>query len=445
MDGKMRIRVGVTILTLTMMCWPTTADDWPHWMGPRRDNEWRETGLLSRFPDAGPRIVWRQPIAGGYAGPAVAEGRVFVTDYVTGDNVKVANFERARFSGIERVWCLDEKNGAEIWKHEYPVQYTISYPAGPRCTPTVDENRVYTLGAEGNLICFRVDTGETIWSKNLPEEYQTKSPLWGYAAHPLVDGDRLITLAGGSGTHVVAFDKRTGQEVWRAVTAAEQGYSPPTIVQAGGVRQLVLLCPDAVTSVNPDDGRVYWSVPYEATSGSIIMSPIKVGDYLYAGGYSQKSILLKLDAKRPDAEVVWQDKRREAISPVNVQPFIDAATGTVYGFDQSGDLVALQLPKGQRLWATPQPVHERREGSATAFIVRQDDRFWMFTEKGDMVIAKMDETGFQEIDRAHIMEPTNVAFGREVVWSMPAFANRRAFLRNDQEIVALDLSAAAVQ
>ena len=304
--------------------------------GLTRDNVWRETGVLEKFPDGGPRILWRTPIAGGYAGPAVANGRVFVTDYITSDDVKVPNFERAGKSGRERVLCLDESTGEVLWKHEYPVDYSISYPAGPRCTPTVDADRVYTLGAEGMLICFEVATGKIVWQKDLVALYGTKPALWGYAAHPLIYGNKLITLVGGNGSHVVAFDKSNGNEIWKAITAAEQGYSPPTIIEAGGVRQLILLRPDAVTSINPENGVEYWSVPYEASNGSIIMSPIKVGDYLYAAGYSNKSILLKLSTDEPAAEVVWRDRRKNAISPVNVQPFV--VDNVMYGFDQSGVL-----------------------------------------------------------------------------------------------------------
>ena len=125
-------------------------------MGPGRDNVWREEGLLERFPAGGPKVLWRTPIAGGYAGPAVAGGRVFVTDYVTEADIRQSNFERKTSTGTERVLCLDEATGRILWKHEYPVTYTISYPSGPRCTPTVDGDRVYTLGAEGDLLCLAV-------------------------------------------------------------------------------------------------------------------------------------------------------------------------------------------------------------------------------------------------------------------------------------------------
>ncbi|MFK7766842.1 MAG: PQQ-binding-like beta-propeller repeat protein [Mariniblastus sp.] len=418
---------------------PSSADDWSRWMGPQRNNVWNETNIIEKFPPGGPTVLWKTTVAGGYSGPAVSKGRVFVTDYVTKDDVKIANFDRTISTGTERVFCLEESTGKEIWKHEYPVTYGISYPAGPRCTPTVDGDLVYTLGAEGKLICFAVATGDVVWEIDLVKQYKTKASLWGYAAHPLIDGDNLITLVGGEGSHVVAFDKKTGKEKWKALTAPEQGYVPPSIINAGGVRQLILPQKDMISSVNPDNGKLYWEIPYDATSGSAIMTPIQAGDYLYFAGYSNKSLLMKLGTDKPTAEEVWRDRAREAISPVNVQPFYDRENRVVYGMDQSGDLVALGLPEGNRLWATPAPVSKRRVGSGTAFIVRQADRYWLFNENGELIIAKLSLKGYEEIDRAKVIQPSNNAFGRDVVWSMPAFANRRAYIRNDDEIICVDL------
>ncbi len=438
----MKNRIAIAWIVASLLGTATVAcgmqDDWAQWMGPGRDNVWRETGLLQRFPEGGPNVVWRTPIAGGYAGPAVAGNRVFVTDYLTSDDVKVDNFQRSEFTGQERIWCLDAATGQKIWQREYPVQYSISYPSGPRCTPVVEDGLVWCLGAEGHLFCLNAENGETVWSVDLKDRYQTKSALWGYAAHPLIDGDHLLTLAGGEGSHVVALNKKTGAEVWRSSSAPETGYSPPTIIQAGGVRQLILARPDAVSAVNPDDGSEYWSVPYEATSGSIIMSPVQVGDYLYVGGYSKKSLLLKLASDSPAVEEVWRDKGREAISPVNVQPM--AVEGVIYGVDQDGSMCALSIPEGQRLWRTSKPISERPLGSGTAFIVRQADRFWLFNEHGEIVIARMTPGGYEEIDRAQVIQPSNLAFGRQVVWSMPALAGKRAYIRNDDEIICVDLA-----
>jgi outer membrane protein assembly factor BamB len=430
------------VVTLTLVA-PLAADDWPQWMGPQRDNVWRESGLLDKFPEGGPRVVWRKPASYGYAGPAVANGRVYLTDFVTTSDLNVDNFARAEFPGTERVLCLDERTGETVWKHEYPATYTMSYPAGPRATPLVADGKVYALGGEGQLTCLDAATGNVVWAKNFHTDYNAPTPLWGFASHPLLDGNRLICIVGGEGSHAVAFNKDTGEEIWRAVTAADQGYSPPTIVEAGGARQLILAHPQAIEAINPETGASLWpeAVPFRAENGAIIMSPVHAAGGLFVGGYNNASLFLKLASDKPGVEVAWANKNKDAISPINVQPF--AVDGIMYGFDQSGGLRAIDLAAGKSLWETSQPVSERPQPSGSAFLVREGDRFWLFTENGDLVIAKLTPAGYEELDRAKVIEPTGAAHGRDVVWSMPAFANRRAYIRNGKEIICVDLAAPA--
>ncbi len=425
---------------LVLIATNLSAADWPQWMGPNRDNVWQEKGVLESFPQGGPKVLWRVPVAGGYAGPAVADGRVYVTDYVTDENVQVDNFDRKQFSGTERILCFDEATGKEIWKHEYPVRYRLSYPSGPRCVPNVHEGKVYTLGAEGDLFCLDAKTGLVVWSKNFPKDYQAKTPLWGFAAHPLIDGQKLICVVGGRDAHAVAFDKNTGKEIWRALKTPEPGYVPPTIIEAGRVRQLILFHPRAVASLNPETGKLYWSLSYEATNGAAIMTPVRGGNLLYAGSFSNKNILIQLDKDQPAAKTLWQDRPKAAISPVNVQPYLEA--GTLYGFDQNGLFYGVELTTGKRLWQSGEPLKsERPVNSGTAFLVKNGKRFWMFNERGELLITKLSPQGYEEIDRVKVIEPTNAAFGRDVVWCPPAWANRRVYIRNDKECICLDLAA----
>ncbi|MFM8271782.1 MAG: PQQ-binding-like beta-propeller repeat protein, partial [Gemmata sp.] len=172
------------------------GDDWPQWMGPKRDNVWRESGILEKFPKGGPKVLWRSPIAAGYSGPAVADGKVFVTDRVLAKGAKNPEdpFDTEnKIASTERVLCLDQKTGKELWKHEYECAYQISYPAGPRCTPLVSDGKVYTLGAMGDVCCFDANTGKVVWSVDFKKAYGAKPAIWGYAAHPVIDGKKLIT------------------------------------------------------------------------------------------------------------------------------------------------------------------------------------------------------------------------------------------------------------
>jgi outer membrane protein assembly factor BamB len=415
------------------------ADDWPQWMGPKRDNVWRETGLLDSLPKE-PKIVWRAPVAGGYSGPAVAGDKVYVTDFVTKDDVKVDNFGKKAFPGVERILCLDEKTGRELWTKQFPETYSISYPAGPRSTPIVDEDKVYFQGAEGTISCLNAISGDVIWSKSLKEAYKTKATLWGYSSQPLIDGHKLIIIAGGEGSHCVALNKNSGDEIWRTGTATEQGYCPPLIIQQAGVRQLVLCNPDAIYAVDPETGKELWSQEYKADNGAIIMTPLHWGNYLFVGGYNNKNIMIELASDKPGAKTLWRDQLKKGVAPINVQPIV--VDGKGYGVDQAGDLRCFDIPSGEILWTTPKPLGDRKVNSGTVFLVRAGttDKFWMFAESGGLIIGQLTPKGFTELSRMHVIEATNNAFGRAVVWCAPAFAHKRMYVRNDKELVCVDLA-----
>jgi outer membrane protein assembly factor BamB len=441
-----RARLLAYLLTfgLATLCMSRAArcDDWPQWLGPTRDDVWHETGIIERFPDGGPRVLWRAPIAGGYSGPAVAAGKVYVTDFVRAGQA-AANDPSARgqVTGKERVLCLNARDGKLVWKHEYDCPYNVSYPAGPRTTPAVAGGKVYTLGAEGHLLCLDAESGKLLWSKELKREYRIDAPLWGFCGHPLVVGKRLFCLVGGSGSVAVAFDKDTGRELWRALSASEPGYCPPTLIEAGGVQQLLIWHPESLNSLDPESGKVYWSEPLQPSYGMSITAPQKSGDLLYASGIGKCAALFKLSREKPAAEVVWTATPNLAVFCANSTPQLDG--GTIYGNDcEVGSLRAVRIDTGERLWETFQPTTggTRRASHGTAFLTKNGDRYFLFNEQGDLLIARLTPEKYEELSRAHLLEPTNEAFGRPVVWSHPAYANRCVFVRNDKEIVCASLA-----
>jgi outer membrane protein assembly factor BamB len=419
---------------------PARGDDWPQWLGPQRDGVWRETGILDKFPEGGPAVKWRAKVHGGYAGPAVAGGRVFVTDYVTTGDQTPNPTGRNRLDGTERVLCFAAADGKLLWKHEYDCPYNLSYPAGPRATPAEDGGKVYTLGAEGNLLCLDAARGTVLWSRALKKDYKVATPMWGFAGQPLVDGQKLICLVGGAGSVVVAFDKDTGKELWRSLAAREPGYGAPTLIEAGGKRQLVVWHAESINGLDPETGKVYWSVPLEPNYGMAIAMPRQRGDYLFASGIMGKAVLLKLAADRPAAEEVWRGTGTTALYCVNSTPFLEG--NYLYGVDQPGQLRCVKLATGERVWETFAPTTGSRTANAgTAFLVKNGDRFFLANEKGDLIIARLSPKGYEEVSRAHLLEPTGTAFGRPVVWSHPAFAGRCVFARNDKELVCVSLAA----
>jgi outer membrane protein assembly factor BamB len=417
-----------------VLCAAALAEDWPEWRGRGRTGVWRENGVLDRFPDTGLKVRWRAPVRGGYAGPAVAGGRVFVTDYG---------------GGVERIRALDERSGAPLWKHEWPAEYRgIDYAHGPRATPTVDEGRVYALGAMGALTCLDARSGRVLWRRDYVRDFGAVVPGWGMAAAPLVDGDRLIAVAAGHpNAKVIALDKRTGREIWRALSSenSEPGYSQPIVIEASGRRQLIVWHATAVSALDPASGRVLWEHPFRVTMNTPIATPVYRAPHLVVSGFFNGARLLRLHEKGHD--LVWQPKtpsetRGDTLHALMNAPVIDGEY--LYGICAFGQLRCLRLATGERVWET-QAVTVERARNASAFIVRHGDRYFVNNDRGELIIARFSPAGYEEISRTPLIKPTTPGGGRRemgaVNWSHPAYANRHIFARNDEEILCASLEA----
>jgi outer membrane protein assembly factor BamB len=377
------------------------------------------------------------------------------------------DFERARdesgelvkprdgaIPGTERVLCLDAATGKLIWQHQYHAGYRINYPQGPRTTPAVDGDCVYTLGAMGDLYCLDSATGKVRWLKILPAAYGAEPPVWGWAAHLLVHRGKVFCLVGGAGSGIVAFNKETGEEVWRALTAQEIGYSPPVIVEAGGTRQLIVWLDTTVNSLDPDSGKAFWSMRHPAEGNPdrpivTIMTPRWHSDLLLISEFYKGSLMMKLDRDKPQASELWRSNFTNPMRPDNLNALMTTPVirdGHVYGIGGHGNLRCVQAESGALVWESyAATTGGRRADNASAFLIEHGDRTFLFNDQGDLIIAKMTPAGFEEVDRAHLLKPTGFARGRDVVWSHPAFALRSVFARNDEEIICVSLADTSVQ
>jgi outer membrane protein assembly factor BamB len=433
-------------LILLLLSGIVHGDNWPQWLGPQRDGVWREPGIIEAFPAGGPKVLWRAKIGGGYTGPAVVNGRVYLMDRQVAEKSSVPGdaFARGVIPGTERVLCLDAQTGAPIWEHRYECTYTMSYSTGPRCTPVVSGGKVWTLGAEGNLLCLDAADGKVLWSHDFKAEYEARTPMWGFAGHPLLDGQRLICLCGGPDSVAIAFDKDSGKEIWRALDAREPGYCPPTMIKVGGVQQLILWHPQAVNSLDPATGKVLWSYPWEVRSGLTVATPRLAGDLLLLSSFYNGSKCLKLDASRPAATLQWEgkslgEKNTDTLNSIISTPFIE--NGHIYGVCSYGQLRCLKLDTGERLWETFAATSgDKPVRWANAFLIKREKRFFLANEQGDLIIANLTPKGYEEISRVKLLKPTTTDPRRAVVWSHPAFANKCVFMRNDEEIACASLA-----
>ncbi len=416
------------------------AEEWPQWMGPTRNGIWNEQGILREFPKEGLKILWKGKVAGGFSGPAVSGNKVFISDFIvtSGDSTNDFNKRDARL-GTERLLCFDALNGTLLWKYEYPVAYKISYASGPRVTPSVVDGKVYGLGAEGNFYCLDVQTGKPVWTKDFKKDFNAPTPLWGFCGHPLIVGKIVYCLIGGEGSVVVAFDKDNGKELWRAISASESGYCPPSIIQAGGTNQLLIWDADKINSLEPSTGKLFWSLPLKPNYGMAVCAPIKDGDFLFAGGIGSIGAGILLAKAKPAASIAWQGNRNNALYPCNSTPLVE--NGIVYGTDcHQGWLGAFRINSGERLWQDFKPTTGKRNTHGTAFLVKNHGFYYLANEMGELICARLNEKNYEELSRTKLLSPTNSAFNRDVLWSFPAFANKCIFWRNDQEIICASLA-----
>ncbi len=427
-----RLVVGaVTWLLLSASI--SRADDWPQWRGPKRDGVWREQGLVEKFAEPQLKIRWRAKISSGYSGPTVADGRVFITDRLVEP------------TQVERVHCFDAATGSPLWSQTYDCTYKdVGYTAGPRACVTVDEGRAYSLGSMGHLFCFDAASGKILWSKDCHELYKIQMPIWGIAAAPLVEKNLLVVQVGGEGACLVAFDKVTGEERWRALDD-NASYSAPIIVEQAGKRVLVCWTGDNVVGLDPASGEVFWKHPFKPAKMVInIATPVLEQGRLFFTSFYDGSLMLRLDPERLAVEQVWRrigrdEQHTDSLHSIISTPYCQG--DYVYGVDSYGEFRCLDALTGERIWESLKPTPKSRW--STIHMVQNGDRIWMFNERGELIIARLSPQGYEEISRAKLIEPTKVQLAMRggVCWSHPAYAGKHIFARNDEELVCASLAA----
>jgi outer membrane protein assembly factor BamB len=406
------------------------ADDWPQWRGPNRDGVWNETGIIETFPPTGLKIRWRAPVGGGLSSPVVAGGRVYVTDS-----------EVQRPKAWERVQCFDETTGRTLWTHSDEVNYPEwgfdpKSKTGPGATPIVEAGHIFSVGATSQLVCLDALQGAVVWKRNLIKDYGLEE-FENTTPSPLIDGDLLILVFGGKpDACVVAFDKHSGREVWRALED-RRTYSSPVVISAGGKRQLIIWTPAAVTSLDPATGRTWWRERLETQLDHVVATPVFQENLLLVSG-----LMFQLNAHQPAATVLWPDTTamsRRILSQTSL-PLLRG--GHVFSDKSFGHLVCLEAQTGKQVWQNDKLTAPKN--GACIHLTPNGDSILIFTDQGNLIRARLSPRGYEELSRVHLIEPTYTFNGRTVVWPPPAYANRHIFARNDQELVCASLAANGV-
>jgi outer membrane protein assembly factor BamB len=407
-----------SLLTLLLCAALAPAGDWPQWLGPTRDGVSAEK--VAPWKD-GPKAVWRQPAGEGNSSPVVANGKVFLHAKVKDQNE-------------EEVIAYDARTGKELWRYKYPrAAFKSFYGNGPRATPAVADGRVYTFGLTGVLTCLDADTGKQLWQTDTLKQFSAKNLFFGASCSPLVEGKHVLVNVGGKGASVVAFEKDTGAVAWKSQDDGAS-YSSPIAFGQGVRRQIVFLTREGVIALSPTDGSLFWRYPLKDKLLESSTTPVRAGDVLLASSITFGSVGLRLETKdgKPAAEEAWKQPELTCYfsTPVPVgKEHIYLVTGTnplsIPKKKSEATLRCIEAGTGKEFWNKP------AVGQYHASLLRTGDgKLLMLDDRGNLILLDPDPKAYRELARSRVSGET---------WAHPALADGRLYVRDNKELICLQL------
>lgn len=405
----MRITILVALLNLTAVL--ARAGDWPQLLGPDRNGVSRETNLPLTWPNDGPKVLWKMKTGVGWSGPVVASNRVVLFH---------------RVDDKEVIDALNATNGARLWHAEYPATYRddFGFEEGPRATPSIEGNRVFTYGADGMLSAWDFTSGTNLWRVDTRRQFKSGKGFFGIACSPLVEGHAVIlNIGGGAGAGIVAFNKTNGAVLWKA-TNQEGSYSSAVAATLGGRRRVFVFARDGLVALDPAGGKVLWEFPWKPAIRASVSAatPLVIGDTIFiSASYGAGAALLRFHEAAP--EKIWSGD--DILS--NHYATSVHHRGFLYGFDgrqeQRCHLRCVELKTGKVRWS------ENRFGAGTLLVV--GDQLLILTERGELISAPASPEKFSPLARAQIL-------GSDVR-AHPALADGRLYARDKGTLVCVEL------
>ena len=408
-------------LAAALSLFPTAtpaAEDWPQWRGPNRDGISRETGLLQSWPEGGPPLIFRADgLGAGYSTVAIADGRIHTLGML---------------SGREWVITLDAKTGAKLWATPHADAYRDGRGDGPRGVPTVIDGKVYALGAKGQLSALDAASGQVLWTVNLLERFGARNVGWGISESPLVLEDRVLVSPGSRRVGFAAFDRETGELLW-GTEGDEAGYASPLPVDLEGAPHIVYFSGERAAGIRPDDGGLLWSYRRASNRTANIATPVLVSnrgnaaEVFLSSDYGTGGALLELRADgaggvTAEEKYFTRNMRAHQMTPVLHE-------GVLYGF--SGSIFsALDIETGALFWRD----RSIRKGA----LIFADNRLYVFSERGDVALVEPSRAGYEERGRFEFRRQDRSG---ENTWSHPVVANGLLYLRDQEVLLAYDVSA----
>jgi outer membrane protein assembly factor BamB len=403
------------VAALLLVSLAAHAADWPQFLGPDRNGISPETNLSAPWPADGPRVVWKKDVGEGFSGPAVAHGRLIL-------------FQRK--SSQEIVDCLDSKTGGEVWHFSYPTGYQddFGFDEGPRGTPAIVDNKVYTMGAEGAVHCLDFQTGKELWNVDCKKKFQCAKGFFGMACSPLVEGsDVILSIGGRDGAGIIALDSATGALRWKQGDA-EAGYSSPVAATIGGKRYALVFTRAGLSALNPVTGASYFEFPWRSTQEASVnaASPIVSGDSIFlTASYGTGAALLRVENGK--VKTVWSGD--DSLSCHYATPVL--WQGYLYGIDGRADpgmqprpsLRCVELSTGKVCW--------KQDDFGAATVTLAGGQLFVLTEQGELLRAPINPKEFHVTGRAQIL-PLGVR-------AFPALADGCLFGRAKNKLICVSL------
>ncbi len=432
--------------------------DWPIFLGPTRDSKSSETGIITPWPAAGPRIVWQKDLGTGYGIGATSQGRYFHFD---------------RWDDMARVTCMNAETGVELWRFEYPTDYEdiLGYNNGPRCSPVVDGDRLYVYGAEGDLHCLDVRSGKLIWKVETAEQFGVVQNFFGVGSTPVIHGDLLICMVGGSppgspglyesrgnvtgnGSGVVAFDKRTGNVKYK-ITDELASYAAPQLATIDGRPWCFAWCRGGLVGFEPQTGKVDFHYPWRSKMLESVNAsrPVVVGNQVFISETYQIGSSL-LSVKPQGFEVVWKDDTsvREKAMKTHWNTAVHH-DGYLYGCSgrnpPDADLRCIEWSTGKVMWVEQQPARTRERSS----LMYVDGHLICLGEYGSLRLLKANPHKYEEVSQVMLTRAEPDPQRRAVfapqpllkypAWAAPILSHGLLYVRGDDRLVCLELIPSA--
>lgn len=394
---------------------PSALADWPQWGGPTRDFRVAVSGLSTDWPEGGPEQRWRRDLGDGYSSIAVS-GNTLFTMYAK--------------EGQECAIALKAADGSTVWEHCYDVDLPrgldTSFGKGPRSTPLVTDNHVYTVGITGKLHCLKRKTGKVVWFHDFMKEYDAAPPRWGYAASPLLYEGKIILPVGGEGHGVMAFHPDDGKVVWSAQDFPV-AYSSPIVIDVDGQDQLVVFMADRIAGLDPNDGNQFWSHPHRTSYDVNASTPLWGDDNILfvssAYGTGSRALKLARQGDKTTVKELWTSRKMKIHfgSAIRIGDLVYGSIG------DNGPVFfgAINIKTGEMAF-------RQRGGLAKAQLLFADGKLVLMDENGYLAIANPTPDALELLTKAKILD--------RIAWTPPTMVGKTLYVRDKKSIAALELS-----